>query len=87
MTFAHVIWLCAGVLVLLLAFGLIRHSRRRTYRLRDLTDLSSGIDPDWERIKPELRARQNMRDVSHDGDRDAHGGNSSGRRPPEQRSS
>jgi hypothetical protein len=79
MTFAHVILLCGGVLVLLLAFGLLLQSRRRSYRLRDLTDLSSEIDPDWERIKPELRAQQNLRDVSGDAD------DSSG--PPEERSS
>jgi hypothetical protein len=35
----------------LLIFALVRQSRRHSYRLRDLTDLSSGIDPDWERAR------------------------------------
>jgi hypothetical protein len=49
MSFADVFVLGGGVLVLLLIFALVRQSRRHSYRLRDLTDLSSGIDPDWER--------------------------------------
>ena len=51
MSFADVFVLGGGVLVLLLIFALVRQSRRHSYRLRDLTDLSSGIDPDWERAR------------------------------------
>jgi hypothetical protein len=51
MSFADVFVLGGGVLVLLLIFALVRQSRRHSYRLRDLTDLSSGIDPDWERTR------------------------------------
>jgi hypothetical protein len=79
MTVASVLLLCAGVLVLLLAFGLIRQARRRPYRFRDLTDLSSGIDPDWERTRRTMR-RPGIR---RDGDEDS----GQTRRPPEQRSS
>ena len=51
MSFADVFVLGGGVLVLLLIFALVRQSRRHSYRLRDLTDLSSGVDPDWERAR------------------------------------
>lgn len=80
MTVASVLVLCAGVAVLLLAFGLIRQARHRRYRFRDLTDLSFGIDPDWERTRRTMRSPGILRD----------GGNEDSgqtRRPPEQRSS
>jgi len=79
MTFASVIVLCVGVLVLLLVVGLVRLSRRHSYRLRDLTSLSSGIDPDWERVRRTMRRPGNLRDAGRDADDSGH--------PPEQRSS
>ena len=51
----------------------VRQSRRHSYRLRDLTDLSSGIDPDWE------RARRTM----HQPEKTMH----QPEKPPEERSS
>jgi hypothetical protein len=51
MTLAHMALFTGGVLVLLLAGGAAWASRRRGYRLRDLTDLSNDIDPDWERTR------------------------------------
>jgi hypothetical protein len=78
MTFATVIVLCVGVLVLLLVFGLIRQSRRHSYRLRDLTSLSSGIDPNWERVRRTMRRPGTLREAGQDTDESG--------RPPEQRS-
>jgi len=79
MTIASVIVLCVGVLVLLLVAGLIRQSRRRSYRLRDLTSLSSGIDPDWERVRRTMRRPGGLRQAGQDASESGH--------PPEQRSS
>jgi hypothetical protein len=79
MTFASVIVLCVGVLVLLLVFGLIRQARRRSYRLRDLTSLSSGVDPDWERVRRTMRRPGTLREVGRDADQNG--------QPPEQRTS
>jgi hypothetical protein len=79
MTFASVIVLCVGVLVLLLVSGLILQSRRHSYRLRDLTSLSSGIDPDWERVRRTMRRPGNPPEAGQDASENG--------RPPEQRSS
>lgn len=79
MTFAQVLLLGGGVLVLLVIYGLIRQAGRRGYRLRDLTDLSSGIDPDWERNQRTMRRPDIPRDLGHDADGTG--------RPPEKRSS
>jgi hypothetical protein len=80
MTFAHGLLLGGGVLVLLVIYGLIRRAGRRGYRLRDLTDLSSGVDPDWERY----RRTMGRPDVPRQDARDADG---TGRPPEEERSS
>jgi hypothetical protein len=80
MTFAHGLLLGGGVLVLLVIYGLIRRAGRRGYRLRDLTDLSSGVDPDWERY----RRTMGRPDVPRRDARDADG---TGRPPEEERSS
>lgn len=79
MTFASVIVLCVGVLVLLLVFGLIRQARRHSYRLRDLTSLSSGVDPDWERVRRTMRRPGTLREAGRDADQNG--------QPPEQRTS
>lgn len=55
MTLAHMALFIVGVLVLL-GVGAAWVSRRRSYRLRDLTDLSSEIDPDWERTRRTMGA-------------------------------
>jgi hypothetical protein len=72
MSFADVFVLGGGVLVLLLIFALVRQSRRHSYRLRDLTDLSSGIDPDWERARRTMHQAETMHQPE---------------KPPEERSS
>lgn len=79
MSFADVFWLGGGVVVLLLVSAVVRQSRRRAYRLRDLTNLSSGIDPEWERVRRTMHQPQIRREAGRDVD-----GNG---RPPEQRSS
>ena len=79
MSFADVFVLGGGVVVLLCVFAVARQSRRRAYRLRDLTNLSSGIDPDWERVRRTMRQPQIRREAGQDAE-----GNG---RPPEQRSS
>jgi len=61
MTLAHVALFTGGVLVLVLACGGAWASRRRTYRLRDLTDLSNDIDPDWERTRRTMGAPEGPR--------------------------
>jgi hypothetical protein len=78
MSFADVFVLAGGVLVLLLIFALVRQSRRHSYRLRDLTDLSSGIDPDWERARRAMHRPESLREAGQDAEGD--------RRPPEERS-
>ena len=79
MSFADVFVLGGGVVVLLFVFAVVRQSRRRSYRLRDLTNLSSGIDPEWERVRRTMHQPRIRREPGHDAD-----GNG---RPPEQRSS
>jgi hypothetical protein len=79
MSFADVFVLGGGVVVLLLVFAVVRQSRRRAYRLRDLTNLSSGIDPDWERVRRTMRQPQIRREAGQDADENGC--------PPEQRSS
>jgi len=82
MTFAHVLLLSGSVLVLLVIYGLIRRAGRRGYRLRDLTDLSSGVDPDWERYRRTMRRP----DVPRRDGPDADGtGRPPEKRPPEKR--
>lgn len=81
MSFADVFVLGGGVVVLLFVFAVVRQSRRRAYRLRDLTNLSSGIDPEWERVRRTMRHPQIRREAGADPDADGNG------RPPEQRSS
>ena len=79
MSFADVFVLGGGVVVLLFVFAVVRQSRRRSYRLRDLTNLSSGIDPEWERVRRTMHQPQIRREAGQDAD-----GNGC---PPEQRSS
>lgn len=56
MTVAHMALFLAAALALLLIGGAARRSRRRTLRVRYLTDLSnSTVDPDWPRYKADLR--------------------------------
>ena len=65
MTYAHIAWVLGGVLALLLIYGAARWSRRRTYRMSHLTDLSRGdIDPDWERTRKTMTTpiRRHWRD-------------------------